>query len=158
MGKAKIKDDFFGDPKIPESYLIYYIYYTELIRMLSKLRSGTCGYMCWWTKKTIKSSRNVTAGGLVFRTPFLLRRCWFGRCHDPLAANTSPMLCWHIGATFERILFLFLKIWGILGRRSLKHNHYRKSKCRNYYTEASDTVLCTNSNEIKKLSKNTVKK
>ena len=84
---------FFWNPKVPEPYLIFYIYYTELIRMLSKLILVARVVTCVDGPRRLKSSRSVTAGGLVFRMPFLLWSCCFGRCHDPLAVNTSPMLC-----------------------------------------------------------------
>ena len=61
--------------------------------MLSKLILVARVIACVDGPRRLKSSRNVTAGGLVFRTPFLLRRCCRLRCHDPLAANTSPMFC-----------------------------------------------------------------
>ena len=101
----KIKIDFFWGPKVLEPYLIFYVYNSELIRMLSKLIGVARVVICVDGPRRPKSSRDVTAGGLVFRTPFLLRRCCFGRCHDPLATNTSSMHCWHIGATFGRFFF-----------------------------------------------------
>ena len=80
----KTKIDFFWDPKAPEPYQMFYIYYSELIRMLSKLIGVARVVTCDDGPRRLKSSRDVTAGGLVFRTLFLLRRCCFGRCHDPL--------------------------------------------------------------------------
>ena len=69
-GWAKNTDGLFWNPKVPEPYLIFYIYYAELIRMLSKLIGVARVVTCVDGPRRLKSSRNVTAGGLVFRTPF----------------------------------------------------------------------------------------